>query len=76
MRKRFIAWNEIERFGPRQRVASCAAVAYLATGRALPTGLMQGSRMTWQDGSTIDIVSVLNRELDRHRAASAASSVD
>jgi len=68
MGRRFIPWNEIEQFRPRQRIASCAAVAYLTAGRTLTTGLMQGRRMDWDDGSTTDIVAVLNRELDEHRA--------
>jgi hypothetical protein len=68
MWRRFMPWDEIEQFRPRQRVASCAAVAYLTSGRTLTTGLMQRRRMAWEDGSTTDIVSVLNRELDEHRA--------
>jgi hypothetical protein len=32
--------------------------------------------MAWEDGSTTDIVSVLNRELDKHRAPKGSSSVE
>jgi hypothetical protein len=51
-------------------------VAYLTAGRTLATGLMQGRRMAREEGSTTDIVSLLNRELDEHRALAAANSVD
>jgi hypothetical protein len=32
--------------------------------------------MAWEEGSTTDIVSLLNRELDEHRALAAANSVN
>jgi hypothetical protein len=70
MWRRFIPWDEIEQFRFRQRVASCAAVACLTAGRTLTTGLMQGRRMAWEDGSTTDIVAVLNRALHEHRPPS------
>ncbi|HEX3832096.1 MAG TPA: hypothetical protein VHW04_09005 [Solirubrobacteraceae bacterium] len=47
-------------------------MAYLTAGRTFTTGLMQGRRMAWKDGSTTDIVSVLNRELNEHRGPSGS----
>lgn len=74
MWRRVCSVNETEQFRFRQRVASCAAVTYLTAGRTLTTGLMQGRRMRGGTNRPLTPVSVLNRELDEHRARPAANS--
>lgn len=67
---RHVGWDEIaglgvHRWGINREVLHLE----LVDGRKLETNLIQGRAVTWQDGKTKDIKSVLRSDLQSHGVA-------
>jgi hypothetical protein len=70
-----LRWDDVDRLEVHRRGANKEVDLMLTSGRMVHSTLLQGRAVTWQDGKTKDILSVLQAELDAHRQSSPQRSI-
>jgi hypothetical protein len=64
-----VAWRDVAGFASHRVSFSQIVDLKLADGRTIKTSLVQGVSVTWQEGKTRDILSVLQSELSSRGVA-------
>jgi hypothetical protein len=71
LRFHFIPWREVKAFSVKRRSLSPAVYVDLVSGDARKLPFTQGRQVSWKEGKSRDVVTVLNGELGQARKKNA-----